>query len=82
MVAHLYHITQQKHRYEIVKNRSRNTQKLLYVDLKIANFIQRQGASPSGLNILRQLGVLPSDSRLSQLFQTRPSFSISCARYW
>jgi len=46
VVAHLYHIAQQKLRYEIVKNRSKNTQKRLYFDLKIANFIQRLGASP------------------------------------
>jgi len=38
VVAHLYHIAQQKLLYEIVKNQSRNTQKRPYFDLKIANF--------------------------------------------
>jgi len=46
MVAHLYHLAQQKLRYEIVKNWSRNTQKRLYFDFKIANFLQRLGAPP------------------------------------
>jgi len=36
VVAHLYHLLQQKVRYDIVKNRSRNAQKRLYFDLKIA----------------------------------------------
>jgi len=46
VVAHLYHLVQQKLRYEIVKNRSRNTQIRLYFDLKIANFLKRLGAPP------------------------------------
>jgi len=42
-VAHLYHLAQQKLRYEIVKNRSRKTQKTAIFELKIANFLQRLG---------------------------------------
>jgi len=47
VVAHLYqHLTQQKLRYEIVRNRLKNAQKRLYFDLKIANFLRRLEAKP------------------------------------
>jgi len=54
-----YTVAQQKLRYEIVKNRSRNTQKRLYFDLKIANFLQRLGFRPQ--TPIWELGVLPPD---------------------
>jgi len=47
VLGHLYHLAQQKLRYEIFKNRSRNAQKQLYFDLKIANFFS--GPEPHGL---------------------------------
>jgi len=63
VVAHLYqHLAQQKLRYEIVRNRLRNTQKRLYFDLKIANFLQRLVAKPSDLKCLRRPG--PKNKRI------------------
>jgi len=62
VIAHLYHIAQQKFRYEIVKNRSSNTQKRPYFDLKIANFLQLLGASPPD----------PIDSGSSGLYPQTP----------
>jgi len=63
VAAHLFHVAQQKPRYKIVKNRSRNTQKRLDFDLKFVNFLQRLGALPSDPHSLRQLGALPPDIR-------------------
>jgi len=59
VVAHLYHIAQQKLRYEIVNNRLGNTQKRLYFNLKI---------TPSAAG-----GSAP-DLRWSKLFEIGPPF--------
>jgi len=57
VVAHLYqYLAQQKHRYQIVRNRLRNTQKRLYFDLKIANLFQRLEAKLPDFQGLRRPG--------------------------
>jgi len=69
-----YYLAQQKRRYKIVKNRSRNTQKWLYFDLKIANFLQRLRVSPQTPITSGSCGFCPQtpDLRLSKLFKPWP----------
>jgi len=61
VVANFHHLVQQKLLSEIVKNRPRNTQKRLYFDLIIANFLQMLETPDS--HSLRQLGALLSKPR-------------------
>jgi len=64
----LYHLAQQKFCYKIVKNRSRNTQKRLYFDLKITNFLQwlpvafGNWGSAAGLSAFVSWGIFPKTS--------------------
>jgi len=74
VVVHLYHydLARQKFRYEIVKNRPRNSHKRLYFDLKIANFIQWLG-DPHSLRRLHPQSPTASGDRAS-----RVGFSTFC----
>jgi len=64
-----------KLRYQIVRNRLRNTQKRLYFDLKIANLLQRLEAKPLDPQGLRWPGQRNERIKLAALEQRRLALS-------